>query len=163
MTIGKKLTIGFAILLFVALALAGGYLYSVASLGRELKVATGATATKLYLATEVEAQLFRMRSCQRGVMLFMLENLPAKAQTNKQEFETRAAGVETLLAQITPLLHIEKAQQNAALIQTEFPNFKSYFEQVADAAMKGDAKSALTSTRIVPASPWTHWKRRRKI
>jgi methyl-accepting chemotaxis protein len=143
MTIGKKLTIGFATLLFVALALAGGYLYSVASLGGELKTATRATSTKLYLATEVEAQLFRMRSCQRGVMLFSLEQLPEKAQSNRQEFETRAAGVEALLAQITPLLHLERARADAASIQTELPNFKGHFERVATAAMAGDSQGAL--------------------
>jgi CHASE3 domain sensor protein len=92
MTIGKKLTMGFAAVLFAALALAGGYLYSVRSLAGALKTATDITAKKIFLASELQAQLFRMRSCQRGVMLFMLENLPEKAKSNQEEFETRSAG-----------------------------------------------------------------------
>src|ERR1700728_4799665 len=104
MTIGKKLTFGFAALMVVALCLGGAYLYSVGSLGGELETATGTTVKKIFLSSELQAQLFRLRSCQRGVMLFSLEKLPAKALSNKQEFETRAADVETLMVQIKPLL-----------------------------------------------------------
>jgi methyl-accepting chemotaxis protein/methyl-accepting chemotaxis protein-1 (serine sensor receptor) len=143
MTIGKKLMIGFTVLLLVALGLGGAYLYSVGSLGGDLKTATNLTAKTLYLAAEIEGQLFRLRSCQRGVMLFSLEKLPEKAQSNKQEFETRAAGIQTLLSQIKPLLVLEKGRQDAALIESELPNFKGYFEQVAAAAMAGDSDGAL--------------------
>jgi methyl-accepting chemotaxis protein len=143
MTIGKKLTMGVATVLLVAVGLAGAYLYSVETLAGELKAATDLTAKKLFLASEVEGQLFRLRSCQRGVMLFSLYQLPEKAGSNKQEFETRAAGMETLLGQIKPLLYLEKARKDAGLLETELPNFKGYFEQVATAAMAGDSKGAL--------------------
>ncbi len=143
MTIGKKLTIGFAAVLFVALALAGGYLYSVRSLSGALNTATDVTAKKIFLASEVEGQLFRMRSCQRGVMLFMLEKLPEKAKSNKEEFETRAAGVEQLVAQIKPLLSLEESRRDIAALETELPNFRGYFGQVAAAAISGDANGAL--------------------
>ncbi|HTC35289.1 MAG TPA: methyl-accepting chemotaxis protein [Bryobacteraceae bacterium] len=143
MTIGKKLMVGFTALLVVALGLAGAYLYSVASLGGALRTATDVTAKKVLLMTELEAQLFRLRSCQRGVMLFSLENLPEKAQSNKQEFETRAAAVETLMSQIKPLLSLERGRNDIATMESELTNFKGYFEQVAAKAMAGDAKGAL--------------------
>jgi methyl-accepting chemotaxis protein len=143
MTIGKQLMLAFAAVLLVAAGLGGAYLYSVASLGGELKTAAGATATKLYVASEIEAQLFRLRSCQRGVMLFSLEKLPEKAQSNKDEFETRATSVEALLGQIKQLVHPAKAQSDEAAMETEFPRFRGYFEQVAKAALAGDAKGAL--------------------
>jgi methyl-accepting chemotaxis protein len=143
MTIGKKLIMGFAAMLLVALGLAGAYLYSVASLGGELRTATDLTAKKTFMITELQGQLYRMRSCQRGVMLFSMHKLPDKVASNKEEFETRGASVETLIGQIKPLLVLEKARQDSAVIETELPNFKGYFEQVAAAAAAGDASGAL--------------------
>jgi methyl-accepting chemotaxis protein/methyl-accepting chemotaxis protein-1 (serine sensor receptor) len=143
LTIGKKLLGGFAAVLFVALALAGGYMYSVRSLAGALQMATDTTAKKILLAADLQAQLFRMRSCQRGVMLFMLEQLPAKAQSNKQEFDTRAAGVTQLLAQLQPLLTLERGRRDLAALEAEFPRFTGYFEQVQAAALAGDSQGAL--------------------
>jgi methyl-accepting chemotaxis protein len=143
MTIGKKLMLGFLAMLVTALGLAGAYLYSVRSLAGQLATATDMTAKKIFIASEVEGQLFRMRSCQRGVMLFALDKLPEKVQSNKQEFETRAAGVAQLLVEITPLLVVEQGRRDVASMKGELPNFQGYFEQVAAAAMKGDAQGAL--------------------
>ncbi len=143
MTIGKKLMLGFAAVLLVALALAGGYLYSVRSLAGALATATNVTAKKIFIASELEGQLFRMRSCQRGVMLFAMHELPGKVESNKQEFETRGAGVAQLLGQIKPLLVAEQGRTDVASMETELPNFQGYFEQVAATAKKGDAKGAL--------------------
>ena len=127
MTIGKKMTLGFAALLLVAMALAGGYLYSVQSLAGALATATNITAKKIFIASELEGQLFRMRSCQRGVMLFALHNLPEKVQSNKQEFETRAAGVAELLGQIKPLLVTEQGRKDVAFMEGELPNLQGLF------------------------------------
>ncbi len=143
MTIGKKLMVGFSGLLAVAVALGSSYLYSVGSLGTALNTATDLTAKKTFLAGEIQAQLFRLRSCQRGVMLFMVEKLPEKARSNKDEFETHAADLEHLLAEIKPLLNLEQARKDMATLEVEFPNFKGYFEQVAAAAQAGDADGAL--------------------
>jgi methyl-accepting chemotaxis protein/methyl-accepting chemotaxis protein-1 (serine sensor receptor) len=142
LTMGQKLMIGFAALLVVALALAGGYLYSVRSLAGALQTATDLTAKKIFLASELEGQLFRLRSCQRGVMLFSVEELLDQAQSNKQEFETRAAGAEALRRELDPLLLLPKARQDIAFIETELGNLKGYFEQVAAAAIARDSKTA---------------------
>ena len=75
MTIGKKLTIGFSALLLVAVALAGGYLYSVDSLAGELHTATDVTAKKIFLTSELQGQVFRLRGYQRGVMLYAFDKL----------------------------------------------------------------------------------------
>ncbi len=143
MTIGKKLMLGFTAMLLVALALAGAYLYSVASLAGELKTSTDVTAKKVFLISELEGQLFRMRSCQRGVLLFSMYQLPEKVKSNKEEFETRAAGVENILGQLSPLLVTGQGRKDHDFLQSELPNFRNAFEQVAAAAMAGDAKGAL--------------------
>jgi methyl-accepting chemotaxis protein len=143
MTIGRKLMAGFAAMLLVALALAGTYLYSVGSLGGELKQATDVTAKKVFWISELEGQLFRMRSCQRGVMLFSMYKQPEKVQSNKEEFETRAEGVQTLLTQLKPLLTTDRGRQDFSPLEGELPNLRSAFKQVAAAAMAGDYKGAL--------------------
>ena len=143
MTIGKKLMTGIAAILFTALALAGGYLYSVRSLAEALRTATDVTAHKIFIASELEGQLFRMRSCQRGVMLFAIDKLPDKVQSNKQEFETRGAGVQQLLVEVKPLLVAEQGRTDIEFLESELPKFNGYFEQVAAAAMAGNAKGAL--------------------
>ncbi len=143
MTIGKKLMLGLSAMLLIAVTLAGAYLYSVSGLGGELKGATDVTAKKIFLISELEGQLFRMRSCQRGVMLFALYKIPDKVAANKQEFESRAAGVEDIIAQLAPLLQTEQGKRDVASLQSELPNFKGYFEQVAAAATEGNFKGAL--------------------
>lgn len=143
MTIGKKLTMGFSAVLLLAAGLAVAALYSVGQLSGALETATQKTAKKIFFCTALEGQLFRLRSCQRGVMLFSLDNLPDKAQSNKQEFERRASDVETIFGQIKPLLTLEKGRQDLAALESEFPKFKGYFEQVASRAMAGDSKGAL--------------------
>ncbi|HTW65269.1 MAG TPA: methyl-accepting chemotaxis protein [Bryobacteraceae bacterium] len=143
MTICKKMMLVFGAVLLVVASLAGAYLYSVGSLGGELRTATDVTAKKVFLISELEGQLFRMRSCQRGVMLFAMHNLPQKVASNKEEFESRAAGVESILAQLSPLLVTGQGKKDLESLQTELPNFKNYFEQVAAAAMAGDARGAL--------------------
>jgi methyl-accepting chemotaxis protein len=143
MTIGKKLMLGFAAILVVALGLGVAYLYSVGNLSGALATATDKTAKKIFLTSELEGQLFRLRSCQRGVMLFAMHELPAKVASNKEEFETRATQVEKLLADIGPLLTTDQARKDLADITGDFPNFKNYFQQVAALASAGDAKGAL--------------------
>jgi len=143
MNIGKKLILSFGGLLAVALGLSISSLFSVGKLGRALETATQVTAKKVFLSAELQGQLFRMRSCQSGVMLFAMHNLPDKVQSNKQEFETRAAGVEQLAREIKPLLKTEAGRNSIVSIESELPNFTQYFEQVAAAAMSGNAQAAL--------------------
>jgi methyl-accepting chemotaxis protein/methyl-accepting chemotaxis protein-1 (serine sensor receptor) len=142
MTIGKKLMMGFSALLVVALALAGGYLYSVRSLAGSLQTATDLTAKKIFMSSELEGQLFRLRSYQRGVMLFSLEKLPDRARSSKEEFETRVAGAEAIRKELDPLLLLPNARKDIAAIETELINVKGYFQQVASAALAGDSKTA---------------------
>lgn len=143
MNIGTKLILSFAGLLAVAVLLAVSSLVSIGSLGEALETTTTKTAKKVFLIGELQGQLYRMRSCQRGVMLFAMHNLTDKVQSNKQEFESRAAGAEQIVRELKPLLETAAGREASEFIESELPNFKQYFEQVATAAMSGDAKGAL--------------------
>ncbi|HWY49645.1 MAG TPA: methyl-accepting chemotaxis protein [Bryobacteraceae bacterium] len=144
MTIGKKLTISFGAMLAVALALAVSSLYSIGKLGGELDTAVDKHWRKAFLIEEIKSNFYKMRSCQRGVMLFSMHNLPDKARVNKEEFESRAAAVEQLLREGSDLLVTEPGRQNMSFMEGELPHFKAYFEQVAAAAVAGKPQDALS-------------------
>lgn len=144
MTIGKKLILGYVAMLAAALLLAASSLYSLGHVGAELDKTVNNTGKKVALIGEIQANLFKMRSCQRGVMLFAIHNLPEKVQSNKQEFETRGNNVLEIVSELKPLLVTEAGRQAAAFIETELPTFREYFEQVAAAAMAGKAQNALS-------------------
>ncbi len=146
-TVGTKMMLAFGSVMFVVAALAGGYLYSVATLGDELKVATGQTAQKVFLASELKSDLYQMRSAQRGVMLYSMHNATEEARQNKQDFDTRASDVRALVAQIKPLLVSEKNKLDAATLETELEKLRNHFEQVAAASMGGKGKEALEIAR----------------
>jgi methyl-accepting chemotaxis protein len=69
--------------------------------------------------------------------------LPDKVKSNKDEFETRAAGIETILSQLQPLVQTEEGKKDLSFIHAQLSNFRGYFEQVAAAASAGDAQGAL--------------------
>lgn len=143
MSICKKMAAVFAATILVVVGMATAFLYSVSSLSGELRIATELTAKKVFLLSELEGQLFRMRSCQRGVMLFAIDKLPEKVRSNKEEFETRGEGIADILREVKPLLVSEQGRKDVEFIENELPKFRGYFEQVAAAAMANDSNGAL--------------------
>jgi len=143
MTIGKRLTIGFVAVLVVALGLAGSGIYWVHSLGEDMDQVTTKTVEKIFLMSEFQTDLFRMRSCQRGVMLFAMHKLADKVASNKQDFEQRGINAEQDLREIAPLLVTEEARRLMSEMQTNLADFKGYFEQVAAASMADKHDEAL--------------------
>jgi len=144
MTIGKKLTVTASAMLLAAVILGVSSLYSIGRLGDELNTADTKIGKKIFLLGEIKSNLYRMRACQRGVMLFAMHNLPEKVQANKEEFESRATQVEQLLHDLKALLVVEEGRRLESAMEVDLPNFKTYFEQVAAAATAGKAKEALS-------------------
>ncbi len=143
MTLGKRLLIGFGAMLVVAVGLAGSAIYWIRKLGSEFEEAVRVAGKKVALIEETQASLFRMRSCQRGVMLFALHNLPDKARSNREEFESRANTVEQSLRELKPLLVTGEDRRLEGELETGLPAFKGHFEQVAAASMSGKHTDAL--------------------
>jgi len=142
MTIGKRLMISYGIMLIAAVGLAGSAIYWIERLGHEFDQTVTATGKKVTLIEEIQACLFRMRSCQRGVMLFAMHNLPDKVRSNKEEFESRASTVEQSLRELKPMLVTDEGRRLEAGMETELPTFKTYFEQVVTASMSGKHSDA---------------------
>ncbi len=104
MTIGKRLLIVVAALLVVALGLAASGIYWAGKLGGELDLTINKTAKKVGILSQIDANLLRMRSSQRGILLFAMHNLPEKVRVDKEEFESRYRSVQQSLRDLAPLL-----------------------------------------------------------
>ena len=137
MTIGKRLMIGFGAVLAVALGLAGSGIYWVGSLGHHLDMAVNSTTKKVFLLTELQADIHRLRTCQRGVMLFAMHNVPDKVRANKEEFEQKVSASEQLLRDVKPLLVSDDARRLIAEMEPDLVTLNGYFQQVASASMSG--------------------------
>jgi len=149
LTIGKKLLLGFGALLVVGLTLAGAYLYSVGSLAGELKTATEVTARKIFLTSEMQGHLFRMRTAVRGILLFSEVKNSERARSAKMDFDTRAAAVEDLIGQLKPLLATERGRNDVASMLSGLPVYQSHVEEVARLAFAGDLPGAQQAYEIL--------------
>ncbi|HMD48825.1 MAG TPA: methyl-accepting chemotaxis protein [Bryobacteraceae bacterium] len=143
MTVGKRLTIGFGATLAVALVLAASGIFWVGRLGSELDLTVNQTARKVQLLSQIDSDFLRMRSCQRGIQLFAMHNLPDKVAADKAEFESRMRSVEQSLRDLKPLLVTDEGKRSLAEIETELPNYQGYFRNVVAAATAGKHDDAL--------------------
>jgi len=143
LTVGKKLTLTSGAMLLAAIGLAVSSLYSVGKLGAALDTAVTKTAKKILLAEEMRGDFFKMRTSQRGVMLYSVESVPEKVQTSRQEFETLFAGVAQLLRDIKPLLATEEDRRTLSVMESEVPNVKSFFDELVAASAAGKHQDAL--------------------
>jgi methyl-accepting chemotaxis protein len=143
MTIGKRLMIGFGATLLVALGMAVSGIYWINDLSRQVDDVASKTGKKVFMMSEMQADLFRVRSCQRGVMLFSMYKLREKAESNKQEAEQRMGMAEQSLREVKPLLVTEEGRRLAVEMETNLSDFKSYFEQVAAASLADRHEEAL--------------------
>ncbi len=142
-TIGKKLAVTSGAMLLAAIGLAVSSLYSIGKLGEELDTAVTKTAKKILLAEELRGDFFKMRTSQRGVMLYSVESVPEKVQRSRQEFETLHANAEQLMRDLKPLLVTEQAKRAVSVLQSELRNVSSFFDQLVAASAAGKHQDAL--------------------
>jgi methyl-accepting chemotaxis protein len=143
MAIGKKLILGFGALLVVALVLAVANLYSASSLGGEIRRANEVTARKIFLISEIQGQLYRMRTSVRGIMLFSLMSDPERVRGAKADFDSRAASVENLIGQLSPLVATERGKNDIASMVSGLPSYRTHAEDVARLTLAGNSKGAM--------------------
>jgi methyl-accepting chemotaxis protein len=113
MTIGKKLMWAFGAMLALTLGLAYSALSSVSTLGKELDNTGNVTARKSQIAGELALNAATMSRGQRGLVAYSALKDSAHAEAAKQLFYSSAAEMQKLLAEIRPLLHVERARQAA--------------------------------------------------
>jgi methyl-accepting chemotaxis protein len=153
MTIGRKLTISFAAMLAVTLALGITSLNSISTLSKMFDSFAGSRSRKAELAAELEAAGERMFSAQRGLIQFSLAKMPELSRRAGQPFRENAAAVARNLAELRPMLTSEEAQQMADEIESQVAAWTPAFgeiEQLASAGA-GEQAVAVAAARAMPA------------
>jgi methyl-accepting chemotaxis protein len=112
-TIGKKLMWAFGAMLALTLGLAYSSLSSVTSLGKQLDTTGNVTARKSQIAGELALNAAIMSRGQRGLVAYTALKDGAHAEAAKQMFYSSAAEMQKLLAELRPLLRVERARQAA--------------------------------------------------
>ncbi|HEX9117463.1 MAG TPA: methyl-accepting chemotaxis protein, partial [Anaerolineae bacterium] len=114
-TIGKKLTLAFAGMLGLVLALSYVALSSIGSLGAELDQAVNSTAKKLDLGAAMRARTQEMVSANRGAQLAYLSDDLEAVRKNKEKQEAARARLVQQVAELRPLV---KTETEAAILRT---------------------------------------------
>ena len=90
-SIGKKLGIGFGLMLLTTGALAIASLYAISSLGHEFDETASRTAKKVDLVGSIAENTSEMASLQRGMLLRVASNDLPPAEAYHNSFEERAS------------------------------------------------------------------------
>jgi methyl-accepting chemotaxis protein len=141
LTVGQKLTTGFAAMMLVVLALAFSSLYSTGSVASELAASTG-TPVKLFLAGSMKAAANNLRSNQRGAIMYSLENDKEHAEATREDYLKNQQEMAAMIAGVKPLLTTEKSKTLIKNLESYVGEYNSYFQQLSALCSAGKAKGA---------------------
>ncbi len=152
MTIGKKLTLAFAGMLALVMALSYVALSTAGNLGGALDEAVNITAKKLDLVGVLRAKLQEMVGANRGAQLAYVNNDPERVRTNKQKLEAARSRIVEQLSELKPLLQTEAGKEGLRTIETGLSSWTSLNAQYLE---QGNQKQyaeahALLNERILP-------------
>ena len=125
MTIGKKLFIGSGAMLLRLLAMAVSCLASVGRLGSELGAAEKLTARKIYLYSEMTADVNMVRANMRGIILFTVMGDSAGVQQNIESLDAQIASLIRDAGEVTPLNTTARGRELAASFEVQLPKLST--------------------------------------
>lgn len=150
MTVGTKLIVAFGSVLVPMLILAGSSLWSVRKLANTLDTEINQTAKKVELTAEIDALSYKMRTAQRGVVMYSMLKQSGEAEKNKRVFQSSAEGMERAIEAIRPLVYKPEGKQALARIQLELkgwlPRFQSVLEYTSQGRFNGELSNLLLET-----------------
>jgi len=151
MSIGKKLTLAFAAMLALVLSLGYFGYSSIASLGHALDSQVNSTSKKAALANQIQTGAYKMRTAQRGVVMYALLRNPAKANQNNELFRSSADAVAKEIADIRPLTVKPAAGEALDSIQADVNAWLPFYQEIwkAAGARHFDAASLRAMDKIV--------------
>ncbi len=153
LTIGKKLMAGFGALLALVMGLAWSSMSTGSNLGAALDTQVNKTAVKSQLAASIAAAAYKMRSGQRGVVMYSALNHPEKVEQNAQIFAEGAAALQKAVSDIRPLLIKPEAISAVERIRTAFDSWQPLYQEIArrcaEKRFDGDLVVVLDKTGVV--------------
>jgi methyl-accepting chemotaxis protein len=144
MTIGKKLSVGFAAMLVMTAILAVTSLTSIASLGEEFDHAANKTAKKLDIAASMATNASEMLSFERGVLVRLnMKDIP-KAEGYHNSFNERARLITEAGVRLRPLIETQQAQHDLDVLEAGVAAWVPAHQQLWQMGRNGDLEGALT-------------------
>jgi methyl-accepting chemotaxis protein len=154
MSFGKKLGIGFGVMLVATLALGIGSLYSVSGLGSDFDETTSVTAKKLELSGLMETSAEKMLSLERGSLVRVAMMDMAKAEGYHNQFNETAELLARQSNEIRPMLTTEKGKHAMEVMDKTFPQWTADHADLWRACEKNQLRAAETiyDKRTLPDS-----------
>jgi methyl-accepting chemotaxis protein len=143
MTIGKKLMISFSVMALLTLVLSFVSLSAIGKIGGALETTINRDAKRLELVGEITTDLSKLRTAQRGVIMYTQANNRAKVDANKQAFETAKADLAGKLASLLPMLVTDEEKNAANVITADLTQYFSAYQEIAKACDAGNPSAAL--------------------
>lgn len=131
MTIGKKLTLAFGVMLALVLGLAYSALSSVGGLGEILDTQMNKTAKKTELSGLISTSSYQMRTGQRGIIIYSsVFKDPAKVEQGKELYRAGSDAMQKAIAEYRPLLSTEAGRQALDGIQADLNAWEPLYQEI---------------------------------
>jgi methyl-accepting chemotaxis protein/methyl-accepting chemotaxis protein-1 (serine sensor receptor) len=152
MTIGKKLFIGSGAMLLMLLAMAVSCLVSIGRLGSELEATGKLTARKIYLYSEMTADVNMVRANMRGIILFTVMGDGAGVQQNIESLDAQIASLIKDAREATPLNTTARGRELVASFEAQLPRLSQLSREIKDLCAAGKTKEAAIMLREAAAT-----------
>jgi methyl-accepting chemotaxis protein len=143
MTIGKKLMLGVSALALLTLLPSYQSLSTINKIGGSLAMVVNRDAKRLELVGAISTDLAKLRTAQRGVIMYTEAKNLAKVETNKQMFETVDRELTDKLATLLPLLLTEEGKAAASAISAAVRPYVSAYVEITKLCEAGNTDGAL--------------------
>ena len=142
LTIGKKLMLGFAALLACVVALSYFSLSGMNKLRADLDETGKKTVLKIELLGDIKAGVSQIRAENRGMILAATNKKPQDVATARQGAEQVFDLLDGYVEEIRPLIVTEHGRELTGQMAATLPQWRSAFEEIAQAAGAGDLQTA---------------------
>ena len=154
LTIGTKLSGGFAVMLALVLTPLGAYLESGRQSQRRLEEILNRYNRKMDIGAQVELATTEMQGSQRGLMLSYAMNDPAASEQYKQLYAASGKKIDGLMAELDPLLANDAERIAAADIRDSRATWAPRFQKLIDLCGAGkiaDAYQLRNENKVISA------------
>lgn len=152
LTIGTKIGICLGSLCAVVTLAIGIGFYNNAVLGRYINELAGPDSRELELYGTLKADLFGLRSSQRGVVMYTAANDLEKVQQNRQIFQQTLSELQQTLVELGSLTGTRENQQNLLEIQNALSRYAEFYQEIVQQCEARNSAAALKTAQA--ASPF---------
>jgi methyl-accepting chemotaxis protein len=142
-TIGKKLTIIFGVILTLLLALGFVGIYSLREMKQRYQAAVDTTARKIQLAEHVNYLQSNLFASLQSYVMYTLTQMPDRAAKAKADFDARHAEAGKSLQELEQMNMSTEGRRLTALLAAEFRSWGEVLGHVTTATANGKLDEAM--------------------